>query len=264
MDLGIGSTALAGRCALITGSSAGIGLLVGQALAGMGADVALNGRSDERGRDALRQVAGPGEVMFALGDCSRYEEAQRVVGQVAERFGRLDILVTAGSAIEPRPALFQDLAPDAFSRIHDTLYLSRVLPIHAALPYLRQRQSASIVMLGTDAGRHVTPGESIQGAIGAALILLTKALGRELARFHIRVNTLALTLTADTPWFDRIFSQQDLANTVFAKAMNRFPWGKPPTAEEVARAAVFLASDQSAQITGQTISVNGGLSFGGW
>ena len=119
-------------------------------------------------------------------------------------------------------------------------------------------------MITTDAARHVTTGESIIGATGASIILLTKALARELSRHKIRVNSVALTITSDTPSWDRIFSNENFGSRLFSKALERFPLGRAPTSDEVADTALFLLSKQSAQVNGQTISVNGGLSFGGW
>jgi 3-oxoacyl-[acyl-carrier protein] reductase len=93
---------------------------------------------------------------------------------------------------------------------------------------------------------------------------MTKTLAKEFSRWQIRVNSVSLTLTSDTPSWDRIFGEETFQTGLFSKALARFPSGRAPTAEEVARVAVFLASDQSSQVTGQTVSVNGGLSFGGW
>ena len=102
------------------------------------------------------------------------------------------------------------------------------------------------------------------GASGAAVILLAKALARELSRDKIRVHPVALTITSNTVGWDRMFATENFGNNLFAKAVARFPSGRAPTAEEVAEAVVFLAGDAASQITGQTLSVNGGLSFGGW
>jgi 3-oxoacyl-[acyl-carrier protein] reductase len=125
-------------------------------------------------------------------------------------------------------------------------------------------RGGSIVMITTDAARVPTPGESIIGAVGASVILMTKALAREFSRWKIRVNSVAMTLTSDTPSWDRIFAKKDFETKVFSKALDRFPSGRAPTSDEVARTAVFLLSEDSGQINGQTVSVNGGLSFGGW
>ena len=118
-------------------------------------------------------------------------------------------------------------------------------------------------MLTTDAARHPTPGESIVGAAGAAVMLLTKALAREFSRWDVRVNAVAMTITSDTPSWDRIFASESFQSRLFTKAVERFPRGRPPSAGEVADVVVFLAAD-AGQVTGQTTSVNGGLSFGGW
>ena len=100
--------------------------------------------------------------------------------------------------------------------------------------------------------------------MGAAKIMLTKTLAREFGRWKIRVNCLALTVTSGTEAFDAVLEKDAWAKDLFIKALKRFPFGRPPNAEEVARAALFFVSDESAQVTGQTLSVNGGLSFGGW
>ena len=90
-------------------------------------------------------------------------------------------------------------------------------------------------------------------------------MAKEFARWNIRVNSVALTLTSDTPSWERIFGAGDTFDAkLFGKIAERFPSGRPPSAEEVARVAAFLASEETSQVTGQTISVNGGLSFGGW
>ncbi|HEV2038360.1 MAG TPA: SDR family oxidoreductase [Candidatus Eremiobacteraceae bacterium] len=256
---------LEGRVALVMGSTAGIGFRIAEELARAGVKVALNGRNEARGKAALARLRGTtSEPIFEAGDSTRYDETGCVVANVVHRLGRIDILVTSGGALQPPPALFHELSPEDFSRVFATQYLARVYPIHAALPYMRDQQHGNIVLVGTDAARHVTPGESLHGGIGAAIVLLTKALAREFSRWHIRVNGLALTLTSDTPTYEEIFAHAGFVRDLFTKALNRFPWGAPPTAEEVARVALFLASDQSAQVTGQTISVNGGLYFGGW
>ena len=101
------------------------------------------------------------------------------------------------------------------------------------------------------------------GATAAMTILLTKSLARELSKYRIRVNAVALTLTSGTPGWDAAFAS-DLGRRVFSKAIERFPFGRPPSADEVGDVIAFLSGDASAQVSGQTVSVNGALSFGGW
>ena len=256
---------LQGKVALVTGSTSGIGFRIAEALAKRGARVALNGRQAAAGEDAMNRLAHTGaEFIFEAGSAARYDEISRVVAAVARRLGPIDILVSSGGSEKPGPTPFHELKPEDFLKAFETRYLPRVFPVHAALPGMRERQRGSIVLITTDAGRHPTPGESLIGSVGAATILMTKALAREFSRWKIRVNCVALTLTSDTPRYDEIFSKPSFENKLFSKALSRFPLGRAPTAEEVAEVAAFLASDQAAQVSGQTVSVNGGLSFGGW
>jgi 2-hydroxycyclohexanecarboxyl-CoA dehydrogenase len=259
-----GGAEFAGRTALITGGSSGVGFRVAERLAEAGACVFINGRSADRGERAaakLRQASQ--DVHFIAGDCASYPDVAAVVDTVRSLAGRLDILVSAGAEGDAGPTPFGEMTPEQIEAAFRSRLLPRIFPVHAALAALREN-GGSVVLLTTDAARHPTPGESVMGAVGASVILMTKALAKEFIRDEIRVNAVALTITSDTPSWDRIFARESFQRDLFTKAVERFPMGRPPSAEEVAAVAVFLASDAAAQVTGQTISVNGGLSFGGW
>jgi 2-hydroxycyclohexanecarboxyl-CoA dehydrogenase len=252
------------KVALITGASGGLGLHVAEKLAASGATVVINGRSLENANKAAAELRKTSSaVSVAIGDCGDYEQAISVAAKAAEINGGIDILVSAGAQGSVPPTPFAEMTGQDLVSAFQSRFFPRVFPVHAALPFMRER-GGSVVMVGTDAGRYPTPGESIVGAVGAGVILLTKALAKEFSRWNIRVNSVALTLTSGTPSWDRIFSDEQFQSHLFSKLADRFPSGRPPTAEEVARVAVFLASDEAAQVTGQTVSVNGGLSFGGW
>ena len=256
---------LAGKAVLVMGGSAGIGLAVAEQLLQQGAQVMINGRSAERGEQALSRLRERfANVGFVAGDGGDPSAAVHCVAATVQRFGRLDVLVSAGAQGSTTPTPFADMTPEQLRSGFESRFLPRVFAVHAAIPALGAAGGGAIVLVTTDAARHPTPGESMIGAAGASLILLTKALARELARSAIRVNAVALTLTSDTPSWERIFSQPSFENRLFSKALERFPSGRAPTAEEAARAVVFLAGAHASQITGQTLSVNGGLSFGGW
>ena len=254
-----------GRKVLITGGTSGIGFSIAQELLAGGASIAVTGRSTDRGlaaQDQLRKAAS--NAHFVLGDASTWSGAESSVTQAARILGGIDTLVCAGAEGAVSPMLFMDMAPEQLEASFTSRVLGRVFPVRAAVPFMRESAAGAIVLVTTDAGRHATPGESIVGATGASVILLTKALAREFSRWAIPVNAIALTLTSDTPSYERIFSNPTFENHLFSKALRRFPAGRAPTSTEVSHAAVFLASDLASQITGQTISVNGGLSFGGW
>ncbi|NMM04024.1 SDR family oxidoreductase [Paraburkholderia sp. RP-4-7] len=252
------------KVALVTGSSGGLGLRIAEKLAANGATVVINSRSKEKAEEAvagLRAISD--KVSYVLGDCGDYAAATRIAEGAAAINGGIDIVVSSGAQGSVSPMPFAEMTGAQLVEAFESRFFARVFPVHAAVPYLKVR-GGSIVMVGTDAGRHPTPGESIVGAVGASVILMTKALAKEFSRWQIRVNSVSLTLTSDTPSWDRIFGQENFQNRLFSKLVERFPSGRAPTAEEVARVAVFLASEETAQVTGQTISVNGGLSFGGW
>ena len=253
-----------GKAALITGGSEGIGLRVAEQLAEAGARVFVNGRSAERGERAIAklQKISP-EVMFIAGDCASYDDVAAVVDTVRSAAGRLDVLVSAGAEGEIGPTLFAQLTPAQIETEFRKRLFPRIFPVHAAWSALREN-GGSVVLLTTDAGRFATPGESVLGAVGASVIMMTKALAKEFSRDKIRVNSIALALTSDTPTWDKAFAEEGFWRNLGTKVVERFPFGRPPAADEVATVAVFLASDAAAQVTGQTISVNGGLSFGGW
>ncbi len=254
-----------GKTVLVTGGTSGTGFRAAERFLAGGANVVVNGRSADRGEAALEALRGTSSrVALSIADCADYAQASRMVGQAAAAFGGVDILVSAGASGEGAPKPFADMSPDEIRDGLMTRFLARMYPVHAAIPHRRKRPGSCVVMLTTDAARHATSGESIIGAYAAGVIQATKTLARELSRDQIRVNAVSMTLTAGTRSWDKIFQKESFENHLFAKAIARFPFGQPPSAEHVADAVVFLASPQASQITGQTVSVNGGLSFGGW
>jgi 3-oxoacyl-[acyl-carrier protein] reductase len=227
----------------------------------------MNGRSEENGARALEKLRAftdqAASARFVVGDCAKYEDAERLCAEAAKVTGAIDIVVSSGAQGAVRPMPFEQMTGAELVLAHNSRFFARINPLHAALPHMKEK-GGSMIMVGTDAGRVPTPGESIVGAFGAGMIMMTKALAKELARHKIRVNSVSLTLTSDTPSWDRIFGEQTFQTGLFAKARDRFPFGRAPNADEVARVAAFLASEEACQVTGQTVSVNGGLSFGGW
>jgi 3-oxoacyl-[acyl-carrier protein] reductase len=259
------SSGWAGRRVLITGGTSGTGYRTAERLLRAGAHVVVNGRSRERGEAAVARLReASADVALSIGDCADYVTAARVVGEAVAELGALDVLVSAGASSASSPKPFAEMSPDEVTEGLVSRYTARLFPVHAAIPHLQGRPGANVVLLTTDAGRHATTGEVVVGAYAAGIISVTKSLARELSRHRVRVNAVSMTLTADTRSWDGIFREESFQNALFAKAVERFPFGQPPSASDVADAVVFLASPEAAQITGQTLSVNGGLSFGGW
>lgn len=250
---------------LITGGTAGVGFAVAKLMAAQGHTVAVTGRSADTGARAEAELkALSPECFFVQGDAGDAKQGAAAVAEAARRLGRLDVLVSSGAQTPLGPMPFAQMTAEQIESGFRTRVMGRILPVHAAIPFFKEAGGGSVVLVTTDAARHPTPGESVIGASGAAVILLTKALARELSRDRIRVNAVALTITSDTVGWDRMFANENFGSKLFAKAVARFPSGRAPTAQEVAEAVAFLAGNTASQITGQTLSVNGGLSFGGW
>ena len=258
---------LAGVCAAVTGGTKGIGRAVVRTLAAAGARVAFQGRDAAAARDLLRDCAGlAGEALYVPGDVTSFADACTLVEQVRAAWGRIDVYVSSGGPREPAPRLFADLATPADSM---AMIASRLGPrlngLHAAVPAMRAQGGGKIILLTTDAAREPTPSESMVGAAGAVVMFLARALAKELAASGIRVNAVATTITSDTPPYERYLEARrtDPGNVLvkaFDKAHAKAAF-RVNTPRDIADYVAFLASPAADQISGSTLSINGGLSF---
>lgn len=247
--------------ALVTGSSGGIGLEIAAQLAEAGVRrLAVNGRDEARGaaaRDAVLARAPECDVRFVRADPRDRDEAKRLVDAVADAFGALDVLVTSiPGHLSPRP--FHEVPLDAFDEQLQSHLGSVLYTCHAALPHMMAREGGVIVNLSSDAGKVATPGEALQGACKAAVIMFSRTLALEAARSGIRVHALTPSIVRDTAAYGRVMSSE-FSKKLFAKAEAKAKLGVV-TPADIAPLAVFLASPGAARMTGQAISVNGGIS----
>jgi 2-hydroxycyclohexanecarboxyl-CoA dehydrogenase len=255
---------LSGKVALVTGSSKGIGRAIAVRFAENGASVVVNARTPGPALEVVERVRAMGrEAYFEPADLYNYQDVKRMVDSTVQRFGQIDILVANGAAAGPPPQPFCEIDPKLYADCISSHLFTRLHAVRAALDHMMVRESGKIIIVTTDAGRTPTRGESLIGGAAAAVVLMTKALAMELARCKIRINTICTTVTKDTPGYEKATSQQDthLAN-LFKKAEERMPFGMNQP-DHIAQLALFLASADSDQITGQIFSVSGGLSFPG-
>lgn len=252
---------LDGKVALVGGSTKGIGRAIALRYAENGADIVVNGRDPASAQLVIDQIRSLGRrAIFGKADLVNFQEVKLMTENAISQMGKIDILVANGGAGPPSAQFFRETDPDLYMDYARTRWLSRAYLIKSVLEHMIQRQTGKIVIITTDAGRVPTPGESMVGGSGAAVVMMAKVMAREFARWQIRVNTICTTVTRDTPSFERALASD--AGKVFRKAEAKMPFGinKP---EDIAEAALFFASEESNQITGQTLSVNGGLSFSG-
>lgn len=258
---------LNGLSVAVTGGTKGIGRATVLTLVANGARVAFQGSDEVAGRDVERACAErPGKAVFVRGNLMEFADAQALVAEACRRFGRLDVYVSSGGPRQPAPALFRDMASPADSlAILQSRLLPRLNGLHAAVPVMRDQRGGKIVLLTTDAARTPTPSESMVGAAGAAIMALTRSLAKELVRDGIRINAVATTITAGTPPYDAYLAAKaaDSDNRLVKAFSNAHAQMglRINTAEDLADYILFLASPASDQITGSTMSINGGLSF---
>lgn len=256
---------LAGKVALVTGSSARIGKAIALKLAENGADLVINGTNPERGMEVVAKIKDMGRrAIFEQADITNYAEVQRMANNAIEKLGKIDILVATGAAgaiAESQfPRYFRDTDPSTYEGYITTRWFTRAYAVRAVLDHMIEKNYGKIILITTDGGRWPTPGESINGGAGAGVVMMTKVIAKEFTRWGIRVNTLAISLTGTEEEFEGILASN--VGPTFRKVYERMPFG-PNKPEDVAAAALFFASSDSDQITGQILSINGGLSFPG-
>ena len=249
------------RSVLIVGGTSGVGLATARRFASQGgAQVTIVGRDAARGKAAMATLAaafpetGP---KLVLGDANTAEGAERIIAETLALRGRVDVLVvaTVGAAL---PDLLADIPTGRLARDMTEQALGPMLMARAVLPVMRSQRSGAIITVASDAGKVATPGETIIGAAMAAIIMFSRTLAMEAKRDGIRVNCVTPSLIRGTGTHDRLFAHP-FAARLFEKAAQMAALGVAE-AEDLAALIHFLASPGAARITGQAISVNGGIS----
>jgi 3-oxoacyl-[acyl-carrier protein] reductase len=255
---------LTGRVAFVVGSSAGVGKAIAVKLATNGADIALNGRNPTSATKVRKQIEKLGRrVIFEKADMMNYQDIKQAMDNAIVKLGKIDILVANGGTTSADFIVdfFEKTDPASYLLFAESNWLCRLYCVRAVLDHMIERRTGKIVIITTDAGRWPTPAECLAGATGAGVVMATKVLAQELARWQIRVNAICLPPIKDTPGFDHATQCSPSLAYVFDKALKKQPF--PVTVEDIATAALFFASDDSNAITGQILSVNGGLCFPG-
>ena len=240
--------------AWITGSSTGIGRAVALALAERGCRVVVHyNRSEGEARDVVERISSSGgEAALVGGDVSNAREVKRMVGEIEDRYGRLDVLVNnAGSLIERRT--LSEMTEDLWERVMAVNLKSVYLCSQAVLPMMQRQGRGKIINMTSVAARTGgAPGSVAYATAKGGVSTLTRAMAKELVSDNILVNGVAPGIIT-TPFHDR-FTPSEMREGMMAT----IPIGREGTPEEVAGAVVFLASPAADYLVGEIIEVNGG------
>lgn len=244
---------------VVLGGGAGVGLETAAQFAEQGARVVVLGRNHERGRSAtaaIRSRTGA-EALFVKVDATDPTDAVRAEQECRNHLGTIDVLVSATGPSRP-PRLLHTVPIENLRLRIEEIILPPLHMMHAVLPEMRNQGSGSIVNVASDAAKVATPGETTIGAAMAAIVMFSKAAALEVKREGVRINLLTPSLIANTPGA-ALIDAEPFSAKMFQKAARMAHLGIAEPAD-LAAMAVFLSSPAAARITGQAISVNGGIS----
>ena len=244
---------LEGKVAIVTGASKGIGASIAQHLAAEGAAVVVNYASSKEGAErVVGEIKGKGGRAIAVqADVTRQVDVDRLVADTIRAFGRLDVLVNNAGAYEFAP--LEDVSDAHVRRLLDLNVLAPLLATKAAVA--RFNGGGSVINISSIVGQKPVPNAAVYSGTKAAIEAITRSLAAELGPRNVRVNAIAPGMVETEGWHAAGFAESDLRQQVEAQT----PLARIGQPRDIAPAVVFLASDDAAWITGETLLIAGGL-----
>jgi len=249
------------KVVVVTGGAGGIGAALCRRFVGEGAKVAVCDIRFDAAKALADELARGGEIARAYGpDITEDVAVRKAVAQVEAELGPVDVLVN--NAALNRPGPFIDSEPAHWHLMIGNNLVGPLNMHHAVLQGMTRRSRGRIVNVASDAGRVGAPNEAVYAACKGGLIAFSKTMARELARFQITVNAVCPGPT-ETQLFRDVAGEGEQGERFRAGLIARIPLGRMGQPEDVVGAVCFLASEDSAFITGQVLSVSGGLTMNG-
>lgn len=242
------------KVAIVTGASRGIGFAIASRFAAEGAKVVIIARAREGVKEAVKKIKDQGGEAFGFqGDVTSKERTEEIVSQVLKEFGNIDVLVNNAGIYVGKA--FWDEPLEFYERQFKVNVLGTVIPSQAVVPHMIKRRRGKIINISSKAAICGEPGHAAYSASKGAVLSLTRGMAIELAPYHINVNAICPGPTETAILFSSMTKDQ------LEELKKYIPLGRYGKPEDIAAAALYLASDDSDWCTGQAISVDGGMSI---
>jgi 3-oxoacyl-[acyl-carrier protein] reductase len=243
---------LKGKNAIVTGSSRGIGRAIALKFADMGANVVLNYRSDVNSvNEVIKEIEAKGVKAVAIqGDVSNFEDSKRIIDEAIEKLGSVDILVN--NAGITKDSLIMRMKEEDFDKVIEVNLKGVFNCVKHAVPVMMKQKSGRIINISSVVGLSGNAGQANYAAAKAGIIGLTKSIAKEIASRGVTVNAIA-------PGFIETDMTGVLSDKTKETIKLNIPLKRLGSPEDIANTAAFLASDMASYITGQVISVDGGM-----
>ena len=243
---------LEGQVALVTGSSRGIGAVIARRMAEAGAKIALNYNASLDAAIAVKDAIASdgGDAMLIAGDISDESQAQLAIKAVVEHFGRVDILIN--NAGIHRDRLLLRMSSSDFDEVMQVNLRGAFLCTKYVMPHLIRQHYGRVINMSSVVGLTGNPGQANYAAAKAGLIGFTKAVAREVASRNVTVNAVA-------PGYIATGMVEGLTEEQRKQILERIPMGRFGTSEDVAETILFLSSKGAGYLTGQVLTIDGGL-----
>jgi len=250
-----------GKTVIVTGGARGIGRAVVRAFAAAGANVVIADLRLENANETATEIGECGcrRVIAVQTDVTKREDIDRLREETLRLFGQIDVLVNCAGWDRLLP--FLKTTPELWEKVLNINFLGVVNMCHAILPHMSQRKQGAIVNISSDTGRVGSFGEALYASSKAAIMAFSKTLAREHARDNIRVNVVSPGL-CETPLIEEM-REDEFTAKILGSIVNFIPMKRLGEPEEIAPLVLFLASESASYITGQVVSVNGGLNMVG-
>src|SRR3954469_3087423 len=244
------------KVAFITGAGRGIGREIAKKLASRGMDIIVTDVNIDNANETVSIVEKEGGKAVAVYcDVTKLESVQEAVGASLAYFEKIDVLVNNAGWDKVEPFLKSE--PSTWKMIMDINLMGQIHTCKEILPIMIKNGSGKVINIASDSGRVGSSGEAVYSAAKGGVIAFTKTMAREMARHKINVNCISPG-PSNTPLFDEIGSYNEGIAAALEKAI---PFRRLAQPSDIANGVAFLASEEADYVTGQTLSVNGGLAM---